>query len=121
MTGGHTETVLEVGPLPHFLETRRERQKSSNIWVVKFAFGVYVSRSVPAIVRVLNERGFSRWESSIYRGTSKLCVVSKCKTVDEVNAALEGVQRATFIVVDHGNWICEEKNAANISGDSSAA
>ena len=107
--------------MPHFLEIRLEHRKSSNIWVVKFAFGVYVSRSVPAIVRVLSERGFNRWESSIYRGSSKLCAVSKCKTVDEVNAALEGVPYATFIVVNPGNWICEEKDAANISGDSSAA
>ena len=88
---------------------------------MKFNFGVYVSRSAPAIVRVLKERGFERWVSSIYRGTSKLCAVSKCKTVDEVNAALEGVPYATFIVVNPDNWICEEKNAANISGDSSAA
>ena len=115
------ETVLEVGPLPRFLEIKREHQKSSNIWVVKFPFGVFVSRSAPAIVRVLNDRGHNRWESSIYRRSRKHSEVSKCKTVDEVNAALDGVERATFIVVNPDNWICEEKNANDISGDSSAA
>ena len=114
------ETVVEVRPMPRFLEIKRERQKSSNIWVVKFPFGVFVSRSAPAIVRVLNERGRNKWESSIYRGSSKHTNVAKCKTVDEVNAAWEGVDSATFIVVNPHNWICEEKNATNISGDSSA-
>jgi hypothetical protein len=111
------ETVLEVRPVPRFTEIKRELAKSSNIWVAKFPHGVYVSRSAPAIVRVLGERGFRGWVSSIYRGSSRLCKAYRCKSVDEVNAALEGVQEATFVVVNPNNWLCEEKDAAIVSGD----
>ena len=106
--------------MPHFTEIKRELAKSSNIWVAKFPHGVYVSRSAPAIVRVLGERGFRVWLSSIYRGSSRVCKAYRCKSADEVNAAVQGVQEATFVVVDPNCWLCEERDAAIVCGDASA-
>ena len=116
------ERVLEVGPpLPWFTEVRKEHSKSNNIWVMKCGHGVFVSRSAPAIARALKAKGFDMWPSLVYRGKGRTAVSSRCKDAAELNAALKGVESATFIVIDPNAWVCEEKNegenAAIVSGD----
>ena len=113
------ERVLEVGPpLPWFLEVRKEHSKSSNIWVMKCAYGVFVSRSAPAIARALKARGFDMWPSLVHRGKCRTAISTRCKDATELNAALKGVDSATFIVIDSDAWICQEKeNAAKFPGD----
>ena len=115
------ETVLEVGPpLPWFTEVRKEHSKSNNIWVMKCSYGVFVSRSAPAIARALKARGFNMWPSLVYRGKGRTATSFRCKDAAELNAALKGVESATFIVIDPDAWICEDKNkenAAKFSGD----
>ena len=114
------EKVFEVGPIPRFKDIGREHRKAGSIWVVKSLRGVYVSRSAPAIARVLKAKGFDMWPSSVYRGHGKLATSVRCKDAAEVNAALEGVAWATFVVVNPDAWVCEEKDkedAAIVSGD----
>ena len=114
------EQIMEVGPIPRFKHIGREHRKAGSIWVVKSLRGVYVSRSAPAIARALKLKGFDMWPSSVYRSHGRLATSVRCKGAAEVNAALEGVSWATFVVVIPDAWVCEDEeqeDAAIVSGD----
>jgi len=76
-----------------------------------------VSRSVPAIIKEMQARGITRWSTSIYRASQKHTMTIRCKTAEELNAALEGERSAIFVVANPDCWIVG-KDATSDMGDS---
>ena len=108
--------TIEISPPPRFKEVRRESALREHIWCVKTREGgTFVSRSVPAIVKAMHARGIRRWPTAIYRANHKHTLAIRCKTTEELNAALEGEDSAVFVVFDPNCWIIE-KNATNDMG-----
>jgi len=112
--------TIEIAPPPRFLEVRRESALQEHIWCVKTReSGTFVSRSVPAIIKAMHARGVRRWPTAIYRPNHRHTRAIRCKTAEQLNAALDGEDGAVFVVSNPDCWIIargEEKDAAIVSG-----
>ena len=112
------ETVVEIAPPPRFKEIRRESALQKHIWCVKTREGgIFVSRSIPAIVRAMQARGIKRWPTALYRANHKHTISIRCRTIEELNAALVGEESVVFVVFDPKCWfIDDEKDATSDLG-----
>ena len=111
--------TIEIAPPPRFKEVRRESALQKHIWCVKAKEGgTFLSRSVPAIIKAMHARGIKRWPTAIYRPNHQHTLEIRCKTTEELNAALKGETSAVFVVFNPNNWIVE-KDATFVSGDAS--